>query len=148
MIDDSNLHLVGEATLRQPHPAARRLVTQRIRQQVDDNSLQQGWVGDHLGNVRTQVDLDVGRPQGQLVQRRHDDLSRVYRHHRDPQHPRLQPGDVEKVGDQIRQLRQRLISGFQQIGTILVRKLRPLAAQPRHSGGGSRQRAAQVVTDR
>ena len=129
MIDHADLHPVGETACREPNPATCWLISQRIRQQVDDHPLQQGRIGDHLGHVGSQIDLDIRRPQRQLVQGRHDDLGRIDRHHRDPEHPGLQPGDVEQVGDEVGQFPQGVIGGLQQVVTILVGQPGPLAAQ-------------------
>ena len=146
-VDDADLGAAGELAGGKDRAPGAGPVAQRVEQQVHHDALHQHRVRGELVQVLRHVHLDVGGPQPGLLERGQQHVLDGDQRHVHAQHARLQPRDIQQVGDQDGERVQGLVGGLQQLGPVLLAVGDLGGTQRGHGGGRGRERAAQVVPD-
>ena len=147
-VDHAQLDPVAERARGQQRRLARRRVAQRVLGQVHDDPLEDGRVGEDLGQRVRDVDQEPRGRRVQVVQRAGHDLVQPDRAREHGQRAGLQPAHVQQVADQVGEPVQRLVRGGEQLVAVLGRPVHVRRAQAGDRGLRGGQRGAQVVADR
>ena len=147
-VDDPHLGAAAEPARRHPHPAGRRLVAQRVLDDVAEHPVEQAGVGDDDAGPPGRGSSRPGRARSTAATAAGTTSPRSTGRGDGDQRPGLQPRHVEQVADERVEPVGGVLDGRLELGLVLRREGHLRRAQAADRGLDAGQRGAQVVRHR